>query len=402
MAEISGLPDDLLVKILAFLPTKVAISTSVLSKQWRFLWMWLPKLKYDDYDDITDGFNSVSAFQTYRDFIAKNLPLHRAPIIESLSLGFRCGTLQPEDLKSWVEVAVSRSVRELSILAYYRNDYALSSSSLYTCKSLVTLKGFNIRVDVPPTVCLLPSLRTLDLKRVRYLNEDSLRMLLSFCPVLEYLSIERHDNDNLRGLVVDVPSLRRLSLTSYTGCSSDDYVIVTSSLKYFKAFDYRSEISSYKIEKIPELEEADISIERNPEKLFVYFKSIKCLSLQVDFNSKEEPGYDSGIVFNHLEELTPYINDANWSKLLFRLLNDSPKLRVLEISNSKSFYKEKIGEYLPVSWSKNQGSVPKCFLNSLETFRVKWYYSEEQEDRDFLSLIFKHARCLKSTSILHR
>ncbi|KAG7606328.1 F-box domain [Arabidopsis thaliana x Arabidopsis arenosa] len=372
MAEISGLPDDLLVKILAFLPTKVAISTSVLSKQWRFLWMWLPKLKYDDYDDITDGFNSVSAFQTYRDFIAKNLPLHRAPIIESLSLGFRCGTLQPEDLKSWVEVAVSRSVR------------------------------FNIRVDVPPTVCLLPSLRTLELKRVRYLNEDSLRMLLSFCPVLEYLSIERHDNDNLRGLVVDVPSLRRLSLTSYTGCSSDDYVIVTPSLKYFKAFDYRSEISSYKIEKIPELEEADISIERNPEKLFVYFKSIKCLSLQVDFNSKEEPGYDSGIVFNHLEELTPYIHDANWSKLLFRLLNDSPKLRVLEISNSKSFYKEKIGEYLPVSWSKNQGSVPKCFLNSLETFRVKWYYSEEQEDRDFLSLIFKHARCLKSTSILHR
>ncbi|KAF2590229.1 hypothetical protein F2Q70_00041837 [Brassica cretica] len=49
MDRISGLSDELLVKILSFLPTEDAVSTSVLSKQWRFLWMRLPKLEYHDY-----------------------------------------------------------------------------------------------------------------------------------------------------------------------------------------------------------------------------------------------------------------------------------------------------------------------------------------------------------------
>ncbi|KAF3495503.1 hypothetical protein DY000_02057850 [Brassica cretica] len=49
MDRISGLSDELLVKILSFLPTENAVSTSLLSKQWRFLWMWLPKLEYHDY-----------------------------------------------------------------------------------------------------------------------------------------------------------------------------------------------------------------------------------------------------------------------------------------------------------------------------------------------------------------
>ncbi|XP_020872403.1 putative FBD-associated F-box protein At5g56700 isoform X3 [Arabidopsis lyrata subsp. lyrata] len=292
MAKISDLSDELLVKILSFLPTQVAVSTSVLSKQWMFIWMWLPKLEF--------GFRVRSRYACLRDFIDKNLPLHKAPIIESLCLSSFCGLLQPEDLKSWVGIAVSRYVRELSInYSSYDRSVALLPCSLYRCKSLVTLKliGKKILVDVPPTVCLpslktlrldsvtyskdeslrlllsccpvlddlfidqdyfklvnipqnvscslyswkslvtlklhgeilvdvpptvcLPSLKTLQLLCVIYLNEESLGLLLSCCAVLEDLSIERGCNDNVKALVVVVPSLQRLTLTIEQGCSAD-------------------------------------------------------------------------------------------------------------------------------------------------------------------------------------
>ncbi|CAL9243863.1 unnamed protein product [Arabidopsis halleri] len=397
MAKISDLSDELLVKILSFLPTKVAVSTSVLSKQWEFLWMWLPKLEYFDYDHITD--RSESAFQTYRDFIANNLPLHRAPIIESLSLGFRLGSLHPEDLKSWVGIAVSRRVRELSIcyFDYWDESQLLLPCSLYTCKSLVTLKlyGNNILVDVPPTVCL-PSLKTLQLERVRYSNEDSLRLLLSDCPVLEDLSIVRDENDNLRAVVVLVSSLQRFSLEIPGLCSSDGYVIVTPYLKYFKVVDYREGIS-YAIEHMPELEEADIVVLQYPEKVLESVTFFKRLSLRVLFNSPRETVFRDGIVFNRLENLKLCIFSDDWSKLLVPLLKDSPNLRVLNLvvdDDSSDF-----GEYEPVRWENNQSSVPKCLLKCLKTFEFAGYKGRPEE-RDFLSFIFKHARRLKSSSIL--
>lgn len=80
MDKISQLPDELLVKVLLFLPTKVAVSTSVLSKRWEFLWMWLPKLEYD-YSDYSE-----SERQRLRSSINLNMPLHKAPVIESLRL----------------------------------------------------------------------------------------------------------------------------------------------------------------------------------------------------------------------------------------------------------------------------------------------------------------------------
>ncbi|CAA7047948.1 unnamed protein product [Microthlaspi erraticum] len=207
MVGISALSDDLLLKILYFLPTKVAVSTSLLSKQWEFLWMWLPKLEYDEYYDITGPLSS--SWLRYAEFIDKNLPLHRAPVIEILILSFSYGSLsRPDRIKIWAGIAVSRFVRELSIvyLCGKPSDVLSLPRSLYTSNSLMTLKleGNNILVNVPRIVCL-PSLKTLELHRVAFLDEDSLRLLLSHCPVLEDLCIvfvRDRDQDNLIAIVV--------------------------------------------------------------------------------------------------------------------------------------------------------------------------------------------------------
>ena len=40
--------------ILTFVPTKVAVSTSLLSKRWEFLWTWVPKLEFVDNKYVSD------------------------------------------------------------------------------------------------------------------------------------------------------------------------------------------------------------------------------------------------------------------------------------------------------------------------------------------------------------
>lgn len=108
VSRISDLSNELLIKILSFLPTKVAVSTSILSKQWQFLWMWLPKLEY----------SSLRYCSAIGEFIDKYLPLHRSPVIERLKLSVE--PIQPEDIKRWVDIAVSRCVRDLIFIIVQR------------------------------------------------------------------------------------------------------------------------------------------------------------------------------------------------------------------------------------------------------------------------------------------
>ncbi|CAA7047963.1 unnamed protein product [Microthlaspi erraticum] len=403
MVAINELSDDLLLKILSFLPTKVAVSTSLLPKQWKFFWMLWPKLEYDDLE------LSASSALSCLDFIDKNLPLHRAPVIETLLLRFRhTNLLEHEKIKLWVGIAVSRFVRELSI-SYFcfirkRPDVLSLPRSLYTCNSLMTLKlqGWNILVDVPPLVCL-PSLKTLQLRFVTYSDEDSLRLLLSSCPVLEDLLIERsNQNDNLIEIVVNVPSLQRLNLRIGRNCSSHGYSIVTPCLKHFEIEDCR-DFPSFMIEPMPVLEEADIDVRIDIEKILELITSVRRLSLHSSFMNAKESVYLAGIVFNQLEHLKLSIDKTDWSELLFRLLRKSPKLRVLNLSVERDSKVTKD----QTAKRKNKGSsipeclltssIPECLLRSLETLEFSGYTGAEEEIH-FLRFLDRHARCLKTNS----
>ncbi|CAA0394382.1 unnamed protein product [Arabidopsis thaliana] len=230
MDRISGLPDEILVKIMSLAPTKVAVSTSILSKRWEFLWMWLTKL------DFGDKHYSESECKRLQCFLDRNLPLHRAPVIESFRLVLSDSRFKPEDARMWVVVAVSRYIRELEICSsYFPEKQNILPSSLYTCKSLVILKlDGGILLDVPRMVCL-PSLKTLELKGVSYFKQESLQRLLSNCPVLEDLFVLLLRCDDIGMFIVIVPSLQRLSLYLSPRCNLEGFVIVLdTSLEYFK------------------------------------------------------------------------------------------------------------------------------------------------------------------------
>ncbi|XP_024014454.1 FBD-associated F-box protein At4g10400 [Eutrema salsugineum] len=340
MDRISRLPEELLVKILSFVPTKVAVSTSILSKQWKFLWKLVPKLEYDS------RYYSNSECERLQSFLNRNLPLHRAPLIESFCLEFSAKQYKPEDIKLWVLTAVSRNLRELEISQIYslgvQNN--ILPSSLYTCKTLLTLKLYGTTlVDVPRMICL-PCLKTLQLEGVTY--------------------------------------------------DLDEIVIKTPSLKYLNFTYYSSKIHHCLIENMPKLREAYVDVSCPIlKRLIGSITSIKRLTLW-------QGVYGDGFVFNHLVHLNLNIRIFQRYSLnvLVRLLKDSSMFRVLDLHhNGRNVH----GTYNGVRLWNQPSTVPECMLSSLQTFKFSGYLGRPEE-RDLVIYVLKNAHHLKTATILSK
>lgn len=231
--------------------------------------MWLPKLEFSSLCHRNHGL---------RDFIIKKLPLHRAPVIESLCLDM-CTNIKPEDMRRWIEIAVFRHLRELLIYYDLQNEN-IFPSSLFTCKSFVILKlKWMALVDIPSMVCL-PSLKTLELESVKFVHEEILQELLYICPVLEDLSVYFHNDDNVKEFTIIVPSLLSLSLFIPHGWVLDGYEIDTPSLNYLKLEDW-SDLNHYAlIKNMPKLREAYVDVKYFPLKSVIEsFTSVKQLTI---------------------------------------------------------------------------------------------------------------------------
>ncbi|KAG7543790.1 F-box domain [Arabidopsis thaliana x Arabidopsis arenosa] len=373
--DINGLPDDLLVKILSFLPTKVAVSTCVLSKRWEFLWMWLPNLKFECHWDPRPGLG---------DFINKKLSLHRAPVIETLRLHPTWNPhIKPEDIKRWIEIAVSRHVRELELDYYYMTEN-LFPSSLFTCKSLVTLKLNPMTIkDVPSRVCL-PSLKNLQLQTQLYFEDGkSLQQLLSGCPVLEDLSVQFPYNDNIREFTISIPSLQSLSVFLHMNGNLNRYEIDTPSLKYLKLVDWNNREHYSLIKNMPKLREAYVDVGYSNLKNLIIGSITSVKRLRICCSEE-------------LEQLNLCVCRNNSLNLLGQLLKGSPNLRVLDISIMKDHLGD---EPNGIVCSNQPSSVPECLLSSLQILNWSPYFGRPQ-DRDIVVYILKNARHLKKATFL--
>ncbi|XP_010495884.1 PREDICTED: putative F-box/LRR-repeat protein At4g15060 [Camelina sativa] len=395
--KISGLPDELLLKILLLLPTKTAVSTSILSKRWEFLWMWLPKLEFDCSD------YSAAEQERLKRFINLNLPFHKAPVIESLHLKFNgpVQTFEPQAIELWVAFAVSHCIRELSLAFFnFTSQTARLPSSLYICKSLVILNlNDDFHIDVPRMACL-PFLKTLLLRRVTYSDENSLQKLLSSCPVLEDLVLEPSEFDYFGTWKVIVPSLQRLTVEILRTNDFRELVVRTPSLKYFKIIDDgASEDDNYFFDSntMPNLEEVYIdSVNLGLDKFVSSITSVKRLTLCIGVDAQEAL-YRAGIVFNHLKHLKLCQCDSKWSKLLARLLNDSPNLQELEIYQHADHAMSLFSPW--VSWENELNCVPKCLLSTLETFKWTKIIATEKASH-LLQYILKYACRLKTATVV--
>ncbi|CAA7034863.1 unnamed protein product [Microthlaspi erraticum] len=204
--RISELPDPLICQILSHLAwAKEVVKTSVLSSRWRSLWLEVPNFKlssvvFPDFrvlKSIGDTF-----FDSNRISCIQKLKLH---IFEDDDEEYRVGAESYPT--SWIDAAAKRKLQRLYVfmLPDYQSEIPIS---LYTCKTLVSLKLYGMVLPGAGFVSL-PCLKLMKLRNVRCPDEATFERLVSCSPVLQVLKIAGHE-DFHRAFPVHSLSLKKL------------------------------------------------------------------------------------------------------------------------------------------------------------------------------------------------
>ncbi|XP_039684237.1 F-box/FBD/LRR-repeat protein At5g56420 [Medicago truncatula] len=160
--RISSLPDDILIQILSSLPTKQAFLTSILSKRWKHLWFFVPVI------DFTKTKHSDS--RLFDKFVDSILCLRKAAGNNSIHSFI------------WDDEHISHNWATIT---------PKLSNTILTCTTLVVLKLSYLYMG--PAFCyypiILPSLKTLHLKDIKFDRYGDLKCLLGYCPVIEDLQL---------------------------------------------------------------------------------------------------------------------------------------------------------------------------------------------------------------------
>lgn len=386
--SISKLPDEILHHLLSFLPTKIAVGTSILSTRWRHLWTSLLVLDFNDGlpSHIRELDENIVRKMSFVHFVNRVL-VHNVLSIQIFRLS--CGTYCKPFLYTWICTAVERNVEELE-LDLYVEEMPLR---LFTCKTLVVLKlASGINLDIHLSVWL-PSLKVLHITLGKCKDGTTCQKLLSGCPVLEEMVINRYELDKQWDFDISSVTLKSLSILFSVDedilSNSDDpmYELVfnTPKLEYLNLIDGVSE--NFVVENLSSLVKAYVDVEQTRQKffefdgyegcIFEFFKDIahvKFLSLSEE--TLQCIGFASSFTLPTFHNLThlecrSVNSDCCW-KLLIDFLNNAPHLEVLIMKEGCS----STGDY--VRWSPPQ-CVPICLLSHLKEIEIETFYNVGKE-----------------------
>ncbi|CAK9166649.1 unnamed protein product [Ilex paraguariensis] len=281
--RISRLPDGILFHILSFLSTKYAVGTSVLSTRWKYLWTFTPNLEFDDTMLFTtEESNEHTIEMCFMNFVDRVLNLHNMSYITKFSLNC-CRDYDLSIVEAWLSTAIKKNVQELNLLLF-RNSPIDLPRSLYTCDSLKVLKlTQDITFDVPSDAHL-PNLRVVHLKSVLFHDGNSTQRLISGCPVLEDLVIDKSGIDDIEVFNICSPTLKSLTISCCLENLKDDckctFLVEAPALEYFELEDI--ELNQYSLTNLCSLVKAKVDVLFGGERAFEILQGIfmvKCLSL---------------------------------------------------------------------------------------------------------------------------
>ncbi|MBA0676168.1 hypothetical protein Goari_017671 [Gossypium aridum] len=257
--RISDLPDSILTHILSFLSTNEAVRTSILSTRWRYLFALLPNIHFDLEDVLRrKNFNSYTAsVENFMSFVDRMMFLYNTTNVDKFRLKCR-GMIDSNRFYGWISAAVHRGVKHLD-LNIYLDKFITLPDVLFTCRTLVSLKvDRDFVLDVPRGVVHLPNLNTLHLESVKFLNDDSIKNLLSGCSNLEDMVLKQCYMENISKFNISHQLLKRLTIDYLYDGYHCWLMIDTPNLAYFKYLD--SIKARFSMENLQSLVKADIYI----------------------------------------------------------------------------------------------------------------------------------------------
>ncbi|CAN6892295.1 unnamed protein product [Brassica oleracea] len=185
---ISNLPDEILQHIHCFIPIKVAITTSLLSRRWKHVWCEIPSL-------------SLDATILTAASVNKTLSHYTAPKTKSFHLKTYRREYTPH-INRWIKFALSHNVENLS-LYFWVNSYPYTLPDFFYNSS--SFKQLNIN-----------ELRVLDLRKSLRLRTLQIRRNMSVPGPTQIVAPHIHSlrllNSQLSCTFVDVASLTEAKL----------------------------------------------------------------------------------------------------------------------------------------------------------------------------------------------
>ncbi|XP_057436336.1 putative FBD-associated F-box protein At5g56440 [Lotus japonicus] len=349
---ISSLPVEILHYILSFLPTKLAFTTSVLSKRWNLICNSLPVLHFDDKAEEDE-----EAYIRFRRFVDKVLlspRVHHHPI-ETLSIVCHsklCKDRSRFNTDEWIEAAKRRRIKNLQLSTW--TSYLHLRPSVFTSQTLVVLKLIDIVMDHGVGSIDLPSLTTLHLIHILFRQRDDVKKILNGCPIVEDLTV--------------------LPPNFEVGYTTEGFKTLPKVVK--------AHINVFEVpfNAIPNVEFLHIKMERGEEAKYIN----SCF--------RKMP------VFRNLINLQlTYVRFPGWVGVM-EVLPYCPKLQSLAIE--KLWY----GQNHQEKWAHTKEAVPECVSLHLTTCFIKTYqivignYQIEDMyayDFDFAEYILQNARVLQ-------
>ncbi|XP_028079079.1 FBD-associated F-box protein At2g26860-like [Camellia sinensis] len=392
--RISNLPDEILSHILCFMPTKYAARTSLLSTRWKSIWTSV---------HIIDLYSNEQS-SGFVDFVDRLLLLRNSSNVNKFHLQCQYGYHNPYRLNSWICTVIKLNVKEL-VLNFKTDQLVVElPQSLFTSVNLVVLKLAGDVCFGFPMPVFLPSLKVLHLHTLTFLDDDSFQNILSGCPVLEELDIERTNLwDNIKTLCICSSTLKKLRLyNNFCGASLQQSVVIkTPVLEIFQLNDNSSSV--FDVDELPSLVKAKFTIYFDNYRSEDYYNgvvgmlgkisNVQHLELSNVIPKVVVEAFDYNTLFFHnLTHLHLQIYDIHWS-ILLDLLGHVPNLKVLVFNQFKDW---KVGKLC--LWSGEPESVPKCLSLCLEAIEFSGFAGYKGEMK-LVRYLLGNAMVLKKLTI---